>query len=339
MNASNSTNMLAKNERLFSTPMSTFINVLYAIVSLAGFLNSLLVILVFYREQRLRRPLNVILLNLFIADMMFSLSIQPYIWTDITWMTESGTNTGILCAITVALAIPMIFMMPNCLSLIAVTILRYFTIVRNYRGFLVTSKKAIGFFMVSSWLLGLATAVPNLLISGYDQAKSTCYRRERFGIKPALYAVVSTSLFFLGPLLAMLLCYTALALHIWKQSKSSNLNTSVSGRARKSISALLGLLILALLTFWSPLFMVWFLGRALDTFSPDRDGETQRQRWLRVTVLFAALNPVMDPLIYAYSSSEYRAGLTNLLRHLRGRVQVGRRAGVRPIRVAFKPTM
>lgn len=62
-------------------------------------------------------------------------------------------------------------------------------------------------------------------------------------------------------------------------------------------------------------------------FSDDGDDELNRQRWLRIAMIFCITNPALDPLIYAYSSREYRKGLMRILFCPRVR-KVGRPAGV-----------
>ena len=304
-----------KQRELFSANIAIFLNILYMILSIAAVFNNFIVILVFCRERKLRRPFNIILLNLFVTDMTYTLAMQSYIWIDFTKIKQGGTVAGFMCAISVGLTIPMMCMAVNCLSLAAITVLRYLSIVRNYNGILVTSKNFVIGFCVLSWQTGVIVMMPSALSFKYNHDETICYREWPEGVNSTIYSAVTTIVFFLVFLLIMIASYILLAFHIWKQSMNSSLRGSVAERTKKSISVLLGLLILAVIICWTPLSMVWLLGRTFDHFPKNTDGEFKRQRWLRVAMIFGIANPALDPLIYAYSSSEYRTGLRKLFRH------------------------
>ena len=303
------------HRELFSANITIFLNILYTILSVAGVLNNLITILVFCRERTLRRPFNIILLNLFVADMMYSLTMQSYIWIDFTKIEQRGKVAGFMCAISIGMIAPLVCMTANCLSLAAITVMRYLSIVRNYNGILVTSKNFIKGFCVFSWLTGVVAMMPSALSLKYNHGENICYREWPKGINGIAYSAVTTTLFLLSLLLVMTVSYIMLAFHIWKRSLNSSLRDSVAERTKKSVSVLLGLLILAVVLCWTPFFLIWFFGRTLDYFPKNTDGEFKRHRWMRVAMIFAICNPVLDPLIYAYSSSEYRTGLRRLLRH------------------------
>ena len=257
----------------------------------------------------------MILLNLFVADMMYSLMMQSYIWIDFTKIKERGKAAEFMCAISIGMAAPMVCMNANCMSLVAITVLRYFSIVRNYNGILVTSKNFVIGFCVFSWLSGVIVMMPNALSFKYSHNEALCYREWPEGINGTVYSATTTTVFLFVLLLVMTIFYVMLAFHIWKRSLNSSVRDSVAERTKRSVSVLLGLLILAVVLCWTPLFMIWFLGRTFDYFPKSADGEFKRQRWLRIAMIFGIANPVLDPLIYAYSSSEYRTGLWKLFRH------------------------
>ena len=314
----NNTSLLTaahKQRELFSANITILLNTLYMILSVAGILNNFIVILVFCRERTLRRPFNMILLNLFVGDMMYSLTMQSYIWIDFTKIRQRGQVAEFICAISIGIAAPTVCMTVNCLSVVAITVMRYLSIVRNYNGILVTSKNFIIGLCVFSWPIGVIVMIPNALSIKYNPDEALCYREWPEGINGAVYSAATTSVFFLAFLLIMMVFYIKLVLHICTQSLNSSIRDSVAERAKKSVSVLLGLLILAVVLCWTPFFTIWILGRTFDYFPKNRDGEFKRQRWMRVALIFGIANPVLDPLSYAYSSSEYRAGLRRLFRH------------------------
>ena len=321
----NNTSVLKTTHKqdLFSSYITVILNTLYATITAAGVLVNSTTIIVFWRETILRRPFNLLLLNLFVADMMFSLTMQSYIWIDFTKIPQQGRMAGFMCVISVGLALPMVCMTANSLSLVAITLLRYLTIVHNINNSFTTSITFTKAFCAFTWLAGIAVAIPSIGSYKYDHEGAICYRDWPKGVNGQVYSAVTTTMFFGATLLVMIIAYALLALNIWVNSLKSSLRNGVAERAKKSITILLGLLILAVIVCWTPLFLVWFLGRTFDCFPKGVDGEFKRQRWLRISLIVGIINPVLDPIIYAYSCSEYRTGLCKLFRHCkRNRVQV-----------------
>ena len=314
MNNTSLLNVAYTQRKLFSPYITMSVNTIYIILCVVGVLFNFITMVVFYRETTLRRPFNIILLNLFMADMMFSLTMQPYVWIDFAKITERGRMGGFVCAVSIGIAFPMVCMTANCLSLFAITLLRYLSVVRKYNGIFATSMSLTKGFCAFTWITGVCVTIPNIISYKYNHNEAICYREWPDGINGSVYSAITTSVFLVAILLVMMVSYIMLALHIWKHDMTSSLRNSVAGRAKKNVAALLGLLILAVVFCWSPMFMVWFLGRTFDYFPNSVEGEFKRQRWLRISTVFAMTNPVLDPLIYAYSSSEYRTGLMRLYR-------------------------
>ena len=298
--------------QLFDATVSKAITAVYTTVSVMDIASNLLICLLFCKNKTLRKPFNILLLNLSLADMASALAIQPFVWIDFTKL-ENDRDTGFLCASSLGLLFFMSCGLTNILTLSAVTVIRYLGIVRNYQGNIVTSNSVIIKYCIMTWVIGAGTNIPNGLSFKYNKREAICYRQWPDGINGKLYSMLTTLIFMIIPIVLMISCYFALALHIWKRSTEADGSNVAAVRARKSVAVLLGFLILAFIVCWSPFFTIWILGRALNYFPKGVEGEYERQRWLRVGMIFALFNSLLDPFIYAYSSLEYRKGLANLL--------------------------
>ena len=302
---------------LFEQPIHTAITTVYIIISALVIVSNFLVCLLFYKDRRMRRPFNIILLNLSLADLMSGFAIQPYIWIDYTHITAHGTMAGFLCSVSVGLLCFMYCAATTTMSLCAVTILRYLSIGRNYRGFFVTSTNFTIAFCIFTWITGLGLTVPSGLSFKYDHSQSKCHRTWPNGVNGGLYSLMTTLIYWLLPVILMIICYASLVIHIWKRSKAAPDRNIAAVRSRKSVSALLGLLISTLVICWTPFSIVWIIGRVFNFFPDNVRGEYKRQRWLRIAMIFALLNTALDPFIYVYSSSDYRKGVMRILRFRR----------------------
>ena len=303
--------------QLFQNPAATAITALYTTISIFVVLSNFVVCLLVYRDRTMRRPFNIILLNLSLADLVSGFAIQPYIWIDYTQITADGELGGLLCSVSVGLLCFMYCVATAVLSLCAVTILRYLSIVRSYRGFFVTSKNFTDGFCIFTWIAGLGMTIPSGMSFRYDLKKSICHRVWPKGVSGGLFSLLTTLFFMFLPILLMIICYASLVIHIWKRSVAAPERNIAAVRSRKGVAVLLGLLISTLVICWTPFAVVWVVGRSFNYFSDDAKGEHERQRWLRIAMIFALLNTALDPFIYVYSSSDYRKGFMRMLRILR----------------------
>ena len=300
------------HRQLFDATLSRAIDAVYMTLSLADIVCNSLICVLFYKNKTMRKPFNILLLNLSLADMTSALTIQPFIWIDFTTLGDKSA-AGFQCASSVGLLFFMSSSITNILTLTAITVVRYLGIVRNYQGSVVTSGTTVTRCCVVMWLIGTVTNIPNGLSFQYNRTDAICYRQWPKGINGNLYSMLTTLFFMIIPIFTMITCYLALAVHVWKRSVGVPGRNIAAVRARKSVATLVGFLILAFILCWSPFFTIWILGRSFNYFPKGIEGEYERQRWLRVGMIFAVLNSVLDPFIYTYSSPEYRRGMAQLI--------------------------
>ena len=308
----NNSRNISAHRQLFDSTLSTTIDVAYITISVAGTVLNSLICLLFYKDKSLRKPFHILLLNLSLANMLSAFAIQPYVWID---FTKLGGNSaaGSLCAISVGLVFFLSTGLTTLLTLSAITVFRYLGIVRNYQGKLVTSKFIVASICVMTWVIGALSNIINGLSFQYNEYEAICYRKWPKEINVNLYTLLTTVLFALIPTLTTIICYIVLAIHVWKRSFEAHEQNIAAVRARKRVTLLVGLLILALTICWYPLMLVWILGKAFSYFPEGPDGEYKRQRLLRVTTILALFNSVLDPFIYIFSCPEYRKSITKFI--------------------------
>lgn len=303
--------------QLFESAVDTLITVIYVILSVVTVASNFFVCFVFYKGKPMRRPFTIVLANLSFADMMSGFAIQPYIWIDFTQIKSGGYMGRLLCSVSVGLLCFMYCVATVTLSLCAVTMLRYLSIVRNYRGFAVTSNNLAVGFSIATWLAGTGLTIPSGMSFENDPNRSICHRSWPKGVNGGLFSLITIFVYLILPIILMITCYSLLGVHIWKMSLQSAGSNIAARRSRKSVTVLVGLLIFTLVICWTPFAVVWIVGRQFNYFSDGAKGEYERQRWLRVAMLFALLNSALDPFIYVYYSSDYRKGTKSLLQSLR----------------------
>ena len=261
----------------------------------------------------MRKPFNIILLNISIADMMACFAAQPYVWIDYAVIQAHQNLSEFFCAISFGVVLLMTFCCTTTLNLCGVTVLRYVSIVWDYRGYFVESKKFMMCLCVLTWIAGISINIPQSISHRYNNKVSICYMDWPEEVNVGLFILVTVVVFGILPLLLMLICYVSLAAHIWRRSIISSQTNIAAYRARKSVTILLGLLILAFVLCWAPFVTILILGRALNYFSDGVKDELERQRRLRIALIFVVFNSFLDPFIYVFSAMEYRKALKKLI--------------------------
>ena len=321
----NSSLTVAPNRQLFDSTVSNIIDAIYITISVADIIFNSLICLLFYKDKSLRKPFNVLLLNLSLVDISSAFTIQPFIWIDFTKL-RGNRAARFLCASSIGLVFFMSSCAANILTLSVITFFRYLSIVKNYQGRLITSNTIVKTLCIMTWIIGAATNIPNGLSFQYNEFEAICYRKWPDGVNGNLYSLLTTLLFGLFPTVLAIICYASLVLHIWRKSTEAPDRNIAAVRARKRVAILVGILLLALTICWCPLMSLWILGRAFRYFPNGLDGEYQMQRLQRLLAIFALLNSVIDPFIYIFSCPEYRKGIAKLIFALwRMNVPVSRR--------------
>ena len=312
MNSTFTNGTIGNKRQLFSPTATLAINAIYASTSIAVIVCNMLVLVLFCKDKQMRKPFHILLLNISLTDLFSAIAIQPYVWIDFDDIPLTG-HAPLLCAISVGLMPLLACSVTNILTLCAVTVLRYISIVKEYQGHLFKSKRCCVVFCLLAWFASILTRIPGALSFSYNHKEAICYRKWPRHINGRWYSILTTFFFLLVPFLLMVGTYASLILHIWKRSLATNGNNQVALRARRGVAMLLGLLLLTNVVCWLPFSMVWIMGRAFHYFANGIEGEYDRQRWLRIAMIFALLNSVLNPFIYVFSSSEYRDRLLKLM--------------------------
>lgn len=308
----NTSNITFDKNRLFDHEMNDIVTAILFILCLSGILQNFIVILVFYRENVTRKPINILLLNLFVAGMLSGVILQPYIWLDYTMVSNYGDKGKVICALTRGGVLLHCCADINYIALAALSISRYLSVVHNYQSRMLTSKSFVKVFCAASWLFAVIKEGP-IAFSFTVNRFSICMRSLPEGFDWPFFLELN-GLFFLLFLAVISFCNASIWWYVWKKKRSRVRNLCTG--TNKRLALLSGLFVVTFVGSWGPFFILMFTKRNVK-YSLHSFQEWLEKQWLvRVTMIFIALNPVLDPIIYAYSCIEHRRGLANLFRDL-----------------------
>ena len=280
---------------------------LFIAVAIVNFAGNSTLIFVIAKNKRIHNTVNLLLLNLSIADIVTGMAVFPYLFIE--------ARSDVMCGIKEGLPFFHAASMANFLTLAVLSLGRYLLINHATKPTWRIRKPAVKWLALASWLVGVSITTPNIVYSKYNNEIMICEDLWLHGIAPkATYTV--TLVISMAALLAMLFTYLATAYTLWFKASTRRLTRSNSisnvQTSRRRVTALLGMLIVVFLLCWIP-FTVYFVLSAIVHYFPETtDGYAEKIRVKRYTLLFAFLNTCLDPFFYAYGNSQIREAATRM---------------------------
>ncbi|XP_019493736.1 PREDICTED: C-X-C chemokine receptor type 2-like [Hipposideros armiger] len=277
--------------------------IIYALVFLLSLLGNSLVMLVILYSQVSRSVTDVYLLNLTMADLLFTLTLP--IWAA---SKAKGWIFGTLLCKMVSLLKEINFY-SGILLLACISVDRYLAIVHATRT-LTQKRHWVKFICIGIWALSLILALPTFVfrktVYPYNSSP-VCY--EDMGANTTKWRVVMRVLpqtfGFLLPLLIMLFCY-GLTLRTLFQAHMGQKH-----RAMRVIFAV----VLVFLLCWLPfnLVLVSDTLMRMGVIAETCERRTEIGQALNATEILGFLHSCLNPLIYAFVGQKFRHRLLKIM--------------------------
>ena len=289
---------------------------LILVVSLVG--NSLIVLIV-YKKPTLRKPINMLIANMAISDLLY-----PIFWVPArlaeghagSWLI-GGTLGQALCKILVFLSD--VSSLVSIQSLVLITVDRFVAVVVPLRSPLISRKLCL-FFIVASWIVAMAVHSPYLvalkLVKYPEGLRCELLWQEAFeGNTYPNYFLACAIVFFYIPFVLLVILYSIILIKLKKQAHPGEQSANAEEqRARRNRNALKMATAIVVVFFicWIP-----FLSNAIiDSFSaPDSliFSSCSFYRYFNVTFFMAYANCAINPIICLILNSNYRQALKRLV--------------------------
>ena len=200
------------------SPLSVVLIVLYSIVFVTGLLGNVFVIAVIIKFRTMRTLTNVFLVNLTVGDILVILICVP--------LTLGGTvyrkwiYGNLMCKLTPFVQGSAIGV--SVLSLLAISISRYFAIYKPLTAKLIFSKKNVKILLAFIWIVSLASFSPLLYVTSVTTYgvpgifESTVCEEKWASIKDKnIYNVFIFAILFFCPFVFMGVAYIIIGYTLW----------------------------------------------------------------------------------------------------------------------------
>ena len=296
----------------FTEEWETVITILFVCVSVSGIVANSCVLYIILSVKELQTPLNLLLMNLSIADLIGSLGIYPMVFLDVSRTTIRGDTADLLCVLSIGLVVFFACSGESILTLCAISISRFIIIKFPLKVHWKLTKRGSIYVIVISWIVSIALLLPNGMSFRYEVDTGYCYRYERPGINMQAYSIITTVFGTVLPITTMALTYFAIWRQLWKKPDFTNA-TPGTLQSRKQIVKTLGVLMAAYIACWSPFFTYWTMASLLKYYSDTPSGRIKIFRFYTIAVLFGLCNSTLDPIIYTLRGEKFKKAIKNLL--------------------------
>ena len=291
------------------------LTVLYAIIFPVSLLGNSLVLHVVYRRRSMRSVMNLLIVNMAVADLLVTIFIMPYstsyIYISHRWF--GGLFGEVLCkavhfSLTTSIA-------ASVFTMTVMTVDRFVAIVYVWRRSLTLGKSKIALAVI--WVLSLACMAINLYVYrvGSTPGSYWCYPdwKPAFDNKtsPKIFAIIVFVALYLVPLLLMAVLYTVICHALWKKSFEENCTSGGGHHIDSSKKRVIKMLITIVISFgvcWLPLHVShYYINYELATY-------TCWPRWLQLGSFWLGhSNSALNPCIYVYFNKTFRRAFMDAL--------------------------
>eukprot|EP00794_Sanderia_malayensis_P003791 gene3791-4314_t len=265
------------------------------------------------KHRQLRTPINYLLLNLSISDILAGISIYPHVFLkNIRQISTSPKDLRILCSFTEGLSVYFIAVGVSLSTLSVVSLYRYVLVRFPLRALWTHSKRTVKVIITSVWMTSIVVISPSAATYKYSSKLDACIR-DWHGMNADIYRILTWLLTIVLPLIFLIHCY--LALRFARRAISRNKQGCSYNRLRmmKRSEQLVAMLIINFVICWTPFFLYWGIATFSLSFPQTYDGQTEMLKWVHVTILFSAVHSSVDPFLFAASNKEIREKAKKLL--------------------------
>lgn len=273
-----------------------------------------LVILVLLREKSSRTPMNFLLVNLAVADMLVGIFIAPrFVFLD-TFTHPHGTSGTWLCKIITGGNITWTAGACSVFTLVAIAFERYYAIMYPYSDRGKMTIKKLNIIITACWFGAIVLNIPLYLTIYFDEKKDFCFEYWPQKWLPVAYATVWWTAAGVFPIFSMSLLYSRVIYHLWNQTEEHSSSTQLALlRYRKKVTKMMVTVSVVYAICWIPILTTYMLSYAHPNFNY---GDVTHIS----SMVLTCLNSTINPFIYTFHKQKFRKMLKKTVCCLMNRI-------------------
>ncbi|XP_022800552.1 neuropeptide FF receptor 1-like [Stylophora pistillata] len=313
------------------------LSALFSLLIVIDIVGNVLVCLVVYQSKQMRKPMNYLLANLAVADVVIGVFMLPRHVLHHAFKHPTGASGNYLCKFITGGVFIWLSAAAAGILLIAIATARYYAIVHPFRTNFRLDKKRVLWIMALSWGFACVLTGPSMSAIGYDPQKDFCVEKWIKWYPSQAHVAFVFTVNCAIPIVMMTLLYLRIIHKLWRKEDAITNSVQLARlKSRKRVTVMLIIVTVVHTLCWSPNYVLYLLIFHAPGFYY---GSTT----YIITVLLILLNAAADPLLYTWYMDGFRKGIQSMLCCCRrDRVHVigtfGRKTANTPDQVGFSVT-
>ena len=291
--------------------------VAYSLILVVSLVGNSLIVLIVYKTPTLRKPINMLIANMAMSDLLYPLFPIPVRLTELhvgSWLI-GGTLGQALCKIYPFFSD--ISLLVSIQSLVLITVDRYAAVVAPLRSPLI-SRKVCRCLIVGTWILAAAFHSPFLFTFNLveDQEEKRCENQWEviFGENSSfgIYILSACIFFYYIPFVVLVILYSIILIKLKKQAHPGEQSASAEEqrtRRNRNVLKMTVAIVVAFFICWIPFCI------QLVTFYFAPKNTLDCKFWVSYNVAWfvACTNCAINPIICLTFTSNYRQAFRKLV--------------------------
>ena len=268
---------------------------------LLNLIGNCVVFLVFLKNRSLRKPVNYLLLNLAIVDLLVGVTAIPSHIVSPFYSSSREIGGEIICKLVTSDNLTYICGHVSAFTLTVIAYERFQAVVHPHTVKEKITTRRIFIFLVLCWTISLATIGPWVYWAKVNQKSGQCYEGDPPSYAAALYRYINIGVFGV-PLVVMALLYGRVIRKL-TNSERQELRRAFQAvaKTRTRVTWMLFSVTLVYAICWSP----------ITAFFAVTDYGHEHILY-RIFTLFIVLNSSLNAFLYTLFSNQFRQGVRNV---------------------------
>ena len=326
------TSCLNKNAQ--QSRMKAFLSFFFAVLVTIDLVCNVLVCTIVLRNRPMQRPLNILLANLALANVIIGAFILPQHVFNHAFQHPVGSAGDTLCKFITGGSFIWMSAAASAILLIAIALERYCAVVLPTRNKYRLNRKRVLWVMGFCWGFACLLSVPSIAAIKYNSSKDFCEENWPGWYFPKVHVAFVFSVNCAIPILTMTFLYSRIIYKLWRhQPQRTTATQTAQVKVRRRVTIMLLIVTAVHTSCWSPNYILYLLIFVTPHWSY---GSTI----YNYTVLLMLLNSAADPFLYAWYIDGFRRSLRNMFcycRRNRLSPQIAMRASVGQSSVGVVP--
>ena len=315
---------------------------LYAAIVTVGFIGNCLVIAVVRRNKPMQTTTNCLLVNLAAGDIITLIWCPRLYSVSLTGIHPQGLLGDYVCKIFTGNAVIGVAVASSVLTLTILAVERYHALIKPMKTKFLLKQKDVRKVIGIVWTLSLLINIPDFLANNYSKVYKKCVCPFSLETVKRNEVHVICTVIFLGlfPFLIISFCYLQIMKGIYYSNTIMSKEAGVRDdmRSRKKLARLLLSVTVAFYLCYLPYGNFW-LAMVLVKESTIVFSQTELAVVLKVVEFLMVCSSSMNPILYAFQSSNYRKGFKKIFtiqpfRKSNVFASKAKRVSVRPSKIA-----